>query len=171
MVQAVNQMTDLHIWTAVASSLNPSFQAYPRELSAPADELDLDIPWPGFDPPGTETPDWEWVPPDLSEGREWHSAQVASLKAAVSGLPEADRLLKEGLEALTIHQDKYKTNDGTIKHLQLLWQEFPPEHWTELQEGCPMNFLTEPTKGITPTSLSMNSGTSAYLNLSLMTAK
>jgi hypothetical protein len=65
-------------------------------------------------------------------------------------MPEAKRLFREGLEALNVHRENYKTDDGTIKHLQLLWWEFPPEHWTELREGCPMNFLTEPTKGITP---------------------
>jgi hypothetical protein len=149
-VRAVNQMTDLHLWMMVAASLNTSFHMEAHKLSALADELDLTMPWPRFEPPGTETPDWEWVPSDLSEGGEWHSAWVASLKAAVAGMPEADQLFKEGLEALNVHHENYKTDDGTIKHLQLLWWEFPPEHWAELREGCPMNFLTKPTKGITP---------------------
>ena len=150
MVRAVNQMTDLHIWTAVASSLTPTFPTHHQDLSVPADESDLDRPWSGFDSPGAETLGWEWVPPDLSEGGEWYAARVASLQAAVSGMPEADRLFQEGLTALAIHRENYATDDGTIKRLQLLWWEFPPEHWTELREGCPMNFLSEPTKGITP---------------------
>ena len=73
-VLTVNQITALHIWMVVASSLNPTFPGHQWELSAPADENDLDMTWPGFCSPGTETPEWEWVPPDLSEGGAWHSA-------------------------------------------------------------------------------------------------
>lgn len=51
--------------------------------------------------------------------------------------------------ALAMHQSNYG-GDGMIKQLQILWWEFPPKHWEELQCGCPMNITTEPNKGITP---------------------
>jgi hypothetical protein len=51
--------------------------------------------------------------------------------------------------ALDIHR-RNVDGDGSIQQLQILWWEFPPEQWEELRNGCPVNFLTEPTKGTTP---------------------
>ena len=52
--------------------------------------------------------------------------------------------------ALENHWKNFESPDRSIIHLQILWWEFPPEHWEELCEGCPMSFLSEPTKGVTP---------------------
>jgi hypothetical protein len=91
--------------------------------------------------------EWEWRVPDLSEGAAWHQARVANLRRARKSLPNAATLYTKGLEALRIHRKNYDDNGG-IYRLQLLWWEFAPEHWEALQNGCPMNFLTEPTDGI-----------------------
>jgi hypothetical protein len=45
---------------------------------------------------------------------------------------------------LTIHQGNYTSTGPSLKRLQLLWWESPPEHWTALREGCQMNFLIQP---------------------------
>lgn len=37
-----------------------------------------------------------------------------------------------------------------IKQVQILWWAFPHEHWEELRCRCPMNFVMELSKGITP---------------------
>ena len=93
--------------------------------------------------------EWDWTLPDLSPGGEWHTAHVRNLESTICDLPNADQLHTEGLQALENHQKNFESPDGSIVHLQILWWEFPPEHWEELHEGCPMNFLSEPTKGVT----------------------
>jgi hypothetical protein len=57
-VRAVNKMTDLHIWTAVASSLNLSPTWDKAELSKPSDESDLDEPWPQPQVGQQNEPEW-----------------------------------------------------------------------------------------------------------------
>jgi hypothetical protein len=47
---------------------------------------------------------FDWTPPDLSEGGEWFLARVASLHEAAQTLPNPDKIIKEGLELLTIHR-------------------------------------------------------------------
>jgi hypothetical protein len=87
--------------------------------------------------------EWTWECPDLDVGQPWHQSRVASLKAAIQGLPDQDRLYAEGLRALDRHRLNY-TDEGP-KCLQLLWWEFPPEHWSDLREGSSMNFLISPS--------------------------
>jgi hypothetical protein len=70
-----------------------------------------------------------------------------SLRQAVIDLPNPEQAYRDGLEALKIHRTNYGEDD-IIHRLQLLWWEFPPEHWEAIREGCPMNFLTEPDEGI-----------------------
>jgi hypothetical protein len=133
-------MTDVHLWTAVLASLHCAQQGPP---SAAPDEKDPPSPIHFDDPdPG----EWEWELPDLNPGGEWHSARVVSLRAAIQDMPNEDKLYTEGLEALDWHRQNY--GEEGIKQLQLLWWEFPSEHWETLRTGCPMNFLTTPTAGI-----------------------
>jgi hypothetical protein len=63
--------------------------------------------------------------------------------AAVEGLPNADQLLVVGETALAIHWENY--TEAGPKCLQLLWWEFPPEHWEALRWGSSMNFLVQPS--------------------------
>ena len=85
-----------------------------------------------------------WKPPDLSPGGEWHTARVRNLKMAVRGLPDSDQEYEKGLRDLETHRKNYDTDGPRPTQLQLLWWEFPPEHWTEIREGSTMNFLTTP---------------------------
>jgi hypothetical protein len=89
---------------------------------------------------------WDWEPPDLTEGSEWYNARVARLREAVQGLDEPDYWLKEGLECLARHRLNY--TDKGPQQLQLLWWEFPCEHWKALREGCRLGFLVSPEGGL-----------------------
>jgi hypothetical protein len=91
---------------------------------------------------------FDWVPPDLTEGGEWFLERVASLTEAEKTLPDPDNVIREGLELLTIHRGNYDAKGPKPTRLQLLWWEFPPEHWTSLREGSRMNFLKEPKREI-----------------------
>jgi hypothetical protein len=84
---------------------------------------------------------WSWAPPDISKGSPWHLARVYNLLDACKGYHNCLRHFDEGQRALDCHRSNYS---GTITYLQVLWWEFPPERWTELRDGCSMNFLEEP---------------------------
>ena len=145
-IRNLNQLTDIHIWGAIAASLSPQDGTLEPHFSQPTDEADLEKQMMTTSEDGIN---WEWMPPDLSPGGKWHTEHLQKLYMATEGHPEADRLRQEGMEALKIHRRNYEDN-GEIKQLQILWWEFPPEHWEELRDGCPMNFLMQPTKGISP---------------------
>jgi hypothetical protein len=55
--------------------------------------------------------EWEWAVPDLREGGDWHTVQVASLKAAIGKRENTGQILEEGLKALDRHQTNY-TDEG-----------------------------------------------------------
>jgi hypothetical protein len=90
-----------------------------------------------------DAPTFDWTPPDLSVGGDWCNERVATLWEAASTLPFPEEVVKEGLALLTIHRGNYTSTGPSPKLLQLLWWEFPPEHWTALREGCRMNFLIQ----------------------------
>lgn len=94
-------------------------------------------------------PAWEWSPPDLSPEGPWHHEQVQNLMAAMRSTQTRTDFAPRDLRALDIHRCNFES-DGTVVQLQILWWEFPPEHWETLRDGSPMNFLMEPTKGISP---------------------
>jgi hypothetical protein len=85
---------------------------------------------------------WTWDVPDLHEGSPWYLARIDSLRKAVADLPDGDIHFVNGLAALQVHRTNY-SEDGP-KRLQILWWEFPLEHWEALREGSRMNFLTTP---------------------------
>jgi len=147
---AIDSMTSVHIWTAIGDAIQAAWSAGPTSAPRPAAPSYIPASW-MVEPEDSRSPDdgeWEWSPPDLSEGGEWYKDRVTSLEAAIKGHPESHRLRIEGLQALHHHRRNYGP-DGP-QHLQLLWWEFPREHWDELRDGCPMNFLTEPVGSIMP---------------------
>jgi hypothetical protein len=87
---------------------------------------------------------FSWRPPDLSPEGEWYRTCLANLKEAVKTCPNPHKAWIDGLRMLQIHQDNYNAEGPKPKRLQLLWWEFPPEHWTGLREGSRMNFLKTP---------------------------
>jgi hypothetical protein len=77
-----------------------------------------------------EDPEWEWEAPDLKEGCVWYLAWIESISKPVSTLADPDHWYKDGLKCFERHQTNY-TEKGP-QHLQLLWWEFPCEHWEAL---------------------------------------
>jgi hypothetical protein len=49
---------------------------------------------------------------------------------------------------LDIHRDNYDANGPTLKKLQLLWWEWPPEHWDGIRDGSSMHFMVDPVPDI-----------------------
>jgi hypothetical protein len=95
-------------------------------------------------------PVFQWSPLDLSEGSSWYNSRVHSLRAATSTLDDPRSAFLAGLELLRIHRGNYITTGPEPKRLQLLWWEFPEEHWAPLREGSPMSFLVEPVPRLNP---------------------
>ena len=145
----VGQLTVLHLWTATMDSLGNWMRARsPRETSNSADQAHAtSINRPGKLPPPTwENPvsdALEWEVPDLKDGSDWFKARMQTLRLAIQNLPNREQHLKDGIQALARHRLNY-TTEGP-QQLQLLWWEFPEEHWEPLREGCSMNFLISPT--------------------------
>jgi hypothetical protein len=56
---------------------------------------------------------------------------MSNLRKASDSFEDLTSVIDEGIEAINIH-------------LQLLWWEFPKEHWQPLRDDSRMNFLQEP---------------------------
>jgi hypothetical protein len=85
----------------------------------------------------------------------WHKQRVANLRQAALKChkdwgEDTNEVIAAGMRALDHHRSNYTATHPEPKHLQLLWCEFPPEHWFDLRHGSPMNFLKEPPLGIQP---------------------
>jgi hypothetical protein len=104
------------------------------------------------DQKSTTQKEWSWVPPDLSEEGAWYATRVENLKKAAATLPNSEAVILDGLLKLKRHRKNYTKTHPDPKKLQVLWWEFPPEHWNDLLNGCPMNFLHTPQKGAAPNS-------------------
>ena len=89
---------------------------------------------------------FKWVQLDISEGSPWHLDRVYKLVDACKTLPDWTEQFLEGLEALKRHRANYGP-DG-IQYLQILWWDWPCERWSELRNGCEMNFLVEPRSNL-----------------------
>lgn len=137
----LTRLTGQHLWVAVSDALfkdaemsqgtrAPSMSSREEPVT---DQLDDDL-------------EWEWELPDLSEGGEWYQERVTNLERAIQGRADHQQLRAEGLAALAQHRRNYGPEG--IDRLQLLWWEFPPEHWEELRDGCRMNFLDDPDPGL-----------------------
>ncbi len=98
--RAIHQLTDLHIWAAVASSLSPEQVSDMAEHSQAWSDADLDTTFHLTDELKDNLETWEWSPPDLSPGGVWHQARVTSLEAAIAGMADADLWREAGLRAV-----------------------------------------------------------------------
>jgi hypothetical protein len=90
-----------------------------------------------------ESSSFSWHPPDLSPGQAWHRTRVRNLLAACQQHPDPTALFEEGMTILRRHRCNYTSTHPDPKELQLLWWEFPYEHWPEIREGSPMCFLND----------------------------
>ena len=97
-----------------------------------------------------EYPEFHWAPPDLSEGTAWYRQRIANLEKAVLTYPPEQRplLIKEGKRFLKTHRSNYDATGPKPTKLQVLWWEFPPEHWEAIRVGSKMNFMVPPAPAI-----------------------
>ena len=94
--------------------------------------------------------DIAWHPPDLAEGHRWYQDRVNTLTLCAQDLPNPSQVVADGIDDLQRHRTNYDQYGATPTTLQLLWWEFPPEHWQDIREGSSMNFLRIPEPGLKP---------------------
>ena len=97
-------------------------------------------------------PPFQWFPPDLSEGSPFFKERVTNLERAARLYPNPDDIIEDGLELLVRHRGNYTATHPDPKCLQLIWWEFPRDHWEALRLGSSMNFLRVPVEGLWPNS-------------------
>jgi hypothetical protein len=133
----------IHVWAAALDALGQWMQGPEDDDNQTASTVE-DTEFPPWEDDADENADeeWTWEPPNLRENQPWYRDRVESLKKAIQGLPDPKILREEGLRALDQHRTNY-SNDGP-KCMQLLWWEFPAEHWKDIREGSSMNFLIKP---------------------------
>jgi hypothetical protein len=128
--------------------LGVSHGVTPPPMIEPISQLEASALSMGTDSESVQDPHrtpFEWRPPSLAEGGAWWLDRVAHAKAAAQTFPNPDGVFEECLEALRTHRGNYNADGPDPHHLQLLWWEFPREHWIELREGCCMNFVSQLT--------------------------
>lgn len=122
--------------------LKPPSQALPRK---------------GPNPDAKDHPDeghaqqaFKWRTPDLSPGGTWYRQRLKNLRQAADFFLDSDAVYQDGLERLKRHRKNYNEDGPSPTKLQLLWWEFPFQHWVPLKDGARQNFLKEPPHRITP---------------------
>jgi hypothetical protein len=95
---------------------------------------------------------FEWRPPDLQPGGKFCEDRLKSLRAAAATYPNPEEIYAQGLECLARHRLNYDETGTDLHKLQILWWEFPQEHWDALREGSSMNFLKPPVARMNPNS-------------------
>jgi hypothetical protein len=145
----LERSTSVFLWEA----LSESFQNLTAQPKIPSKHKLSVETLPSVTTGDPEVPDptpFEWRPPDLHPSGDWHRERLVNLRKAADTCPDPAEEYKRGLEALRIHQGNYNSGGPSPKQLQLLWWEFPKEHWEALREGSRMNFLRLPEPCIKP---------------------
>jgi hypothetical protein len=92
---------------------------------------------------------FSWCPPSLAIGGAWYRQRFESLILASAQYLDPFPLVREGINILDRHRRNYTATHPDPKELQVIWWEFPREHWDALREGSRMNFLQDPVEGMT----------------------
>jgi len=158
--KCVDHLVGVHLWEGISHSLETLWP----EVGMAGDSIPVTPTTPTGppDPPGVPTDpvppssfpsqegSWHWDAPDLSLSGAWYRNRIRNLKRASKCYPENERkaIIDHGKADLAIHRQNYGP-DGA-RQLQLLWWEFPKEHWEPLRLGSSMNFLKDPRTGLTP---------------------
>jgi hypothetical protein len=136
-VQAVQDTTASAIWESIFSIQLTVLPMVHRPVTPTI-----------MSPPSSikEQQTWHWKPPDLREHQQWYQQQCKSLWMAIQTLHPLQRqnAWSDGMQALIHHRNSYDDQGPRPTHLQVLWWTFPVEHWTDLREGCSMNFKKTP---------------------------
>jgi hypothetical protein len=159
----VDRMTAVHLWEVIGTCVHNVVATRPTTPTpVPSVSKTETLPTRGIpeDVPRNSTPpalltkvsdnEWTWAPPLLAPNRPWYRRRIANLRKACSKYPVEERveLMQQGKNDLERHRNNYGPDGPT--HLQLLWWEFPPEHWDDIRVGCSMNFLKEVERKLTP---------------------
>lgn len=147
-LKLLGRTTSVFHWEYLGSSLERLFAVVPNH-SAGSDAMKAASMKPSshLHPLHSE---FEWSPPDLTEGQPWYCERVRNLKRAASTYDTPGPIIQEGFRLLRVHRSNYNSLGPDPKWLQLLWWEFPPEHWEDLRAGCKQNFLKSPTPCLRP---------------------
>jgi hypothetical protein len=114
-----------------------------------ADEFVFDEDYEDGDRDSTEAEsNFTWRPPNLQIGGPWYRRRFENLLLAAWTYKDPFPLIREGINILDRHRKNYTDTHPAPKELQVVWWEFPPEHWDALREGSRMNFLSPPPEGI-----------------------
>jgi hypothetical protein len=89
---------------------------------------------------------FDWKAPDLIDGGEWCDAWLDKLRTITEGWHDQDCIMVEGRRILASHHLNY-TSQGA-QHMEILWWEWPSEHWESLRFGGSMNFMETPVSGL-----------------------
>jgi hypothetical protein len=85
---------------------------------------------------------FEWDAPDLQEGVERFEARLEKLRTITEGWRDQKSVMQDARRLLASHRLNY-TSQGA-ERLEILWWEWPPEHWESLRFGGSMNFMETP---------------------------
>ena len=127
----------------------PNFSEFESPEKARLSESASEIPT-AKSPDPLENPRFEWKPPDLSPNGDWAHDRIANQRKASTSYTNSDEVFIDGLQRLEHHRNNWTPEGPEPKRLQLLWWEFPPEHWEELRLGAQQNFLQAPEPQIRP---------------------
>ena len=148
---SLDRTTSVFHWEYLAYSLQQFYQRTTSSEAAGNHGMLGDLSILPEKPQNEESSDdFEWVPPDLSPGNKWHRIHVSNLWEASRTYPNSQEVFEDGMRRLAIHRDNYTSEGPEPKRLQLLWWEFPAEHWEELRLGARQNFLKPPEELIKP---------------------
>jgi hypothetical protein len=139
----IRDSSGIHVWAATLDALGEWLRDPTEDNDTVSTSSDDLFPRWEDEENGETEEEWTWKPPNLHVGSIWYQDRITTLHKAIEGNPEARRLYDDGIRALDRHRDNY--TDAGSKCLQLLWWEFPEEHWEDLREGCSMNFIIEPS--------------------------
>ena len=150
--------TSVFHWEYLSPVLSGTAPTSPLPAAASSTPMDAFGPIPA----DTESvPPFQWSPPDLQQGGKWFLQRVRNLRLACQPLPDPAAAYDTGISILNRHRLNYDSSGPCPKWLQLLWWEFPPEHWDQLREGCKQNFLIPPPEGLTPNATMDSAGLAA----------
>ena len=148
--------TSVFTWEYLSRCIafDPSRSRDNPELFTDWDRLEDSVLRTPEDPPApVNLAQLDWRPPDLSKGSPWYHKRVSSLRVACRDYPDKEEsIFQQGLRILDVHRDNYDLEGPALKKLQLIWWEFPKEHWDFLRDGCDMGFVSVPERVIHPNS-------------------
>jgi hypothetical protein len=130
---------------AIYTSIPPLSRRPPWEQDSSDEESedDVDHPFPGELElsPNMDAP-FEWETPDVKEREEWFESRLDKLRTITEGWHDQYLVMIDARRLLASNRLNYTSQGG--QRLEVLWWEFPPEHWESLRFGGSMNFMETP---------------------------